>query len=266
MKKNILLLGYGAMGRDVHAQLRDDQGVRIACILEQASRCAEVQQEVGGDCQVVSTLDALSARPDFALECAGHAAAHTHVPALLRRGIDTIMASVGSLAAPGFAALLAQACEEGGAQLILVPGALAGIDALSAARHYGLDEVHYIGRKPPTGWIGTLAEELCDLRRLQAPAVFFDGTARDAALQYPQNANVAAMIGLAGLGLDDTRVQLIADPGVTRNTHTFVARGAVGQREVKVEGNTLAANPKTSALAAMSIVRQVRNQVAALVF
>ena len=263
--KELLLLGFGAMGRDVYAQLQNEPGLRIRHVLEQPGACAALQAELGPACAVIASLDALSARPDLALECAGHAAVLAHVPRLLRDGVDTILASVGSLASAGVPEQLAGACAQGGSQLFLVPGALAGIDALAAARHYGLERVRYTGSKPPLGWAGTLAEELCDLRALRAPCTFFEGSARDAARQFPKNANVAAMVGIAGIGMDRTQVALIADPGVSRNTHMFSAEGVFGRMEVRIEAHALAANPKTSALAAMSIVRQVRNQVAPIV-
>jgi aspartate dehydrogenase len=73
------------------------------------------------------------------------------------------------------------------------------------------------------------------------------------------------MVALAGIGMERTRVSLIADPGVTRNTHTVHATGEFGELELKVAGNVLPANPKTSALAAFSIIRAINNRVGALV-
>ena len=64
---------------------------------------------------------------------------------------------------------------------------------------------------------------------------------------------------------DVDRVRLIADPAAGGNTHTISARGAFGRMEVMVEAAAFAANPKTSALAGMSIVRAVRNRLNAIV-
>jgi aspartate dehydrogenase len=259
--KNILLIGCGAMGRSVLHQLHGDQRVRVRDVMTIASQREELQRELGDAFRVVCSLDELQELPDFALECAGHEALKTSVPALLRLGVDTIVASVGALAERGLPELLERAATEGNSQLTLVPGAVAGIDALAAARLHGITSVKYTGRKPPLGWIGTPAEEKHDLSKLTEAAVIFEGSARAAASLYPKNANVAAMIALAGIGMDNTQVRLIADPRVTRNTHTLNAAGAFGDLEMTVANIPLADNPKTSALAALSIVRAVRNRV-----
>ncbi len=259
------LIGYGAMGGCVHRALASTPGLRLTHVVVPPAHVAETQAKLGSQVAVVSDVDQIDPLPDFALECAGHAAVQAAVPKLLRRGVDVIIASVGALSRPGLIESLEEAARQGAAQLTLVPGAVAGIDALAAARAQGLDSVEYTGRKAPIGWLGTPAEERLALRTLSEPAVFFEGTAREAAALYPKNANVAAMVGLAGLGLDQTRVTLVADPGVTRNTHRIVARGAFGELDIRTAGKTLPDNPKTSMLAALSIVRAVLNRVTPVV-
>ncbi|MEO8976464.1 MAG: aspartate dehydrogenase [Casimicrobiaceae bacterium] len=263
--KNLLLIGYGAMGQTVHRELAANPHARVQFVIETGERVAQLQRELGAGVSVVASIAELSGIPDLALECAGHAAVSGFVPDLLLRGIDTIVASVGALAEQGLPERLEAAAAEGGAQLVLVPGAIAGIDALGAASIRPMESVAYTGRKAPLGWAGTPAESVTDLSRLQTAMVIFEGNARDAARLYPKNANVAAMVALAGIGMQRTRVTLIADPAVTRNTHTVHAVGEFGELEIKVAGNVLASNPKTSALAAFSIVRAIHNRVSPLV-
>lgn len=264
--KRVLLIGCGAMGRSVMSALLADSRLSFAYILEAPDRCGDLQAELGSTVRVVASLDELDSRPDFALECAGHSAITHAVLPLLRQGVDVIVASVGALAEPGLPEQLAEAAAAGSAQLTLVPGAIAAIDALSAASQLRLDRVLYTGRKPAMAWTGTPAEAQVDLRTLKKAHTIFTGNARDAARLYPKNANVAAMIALAGVGFERTEVTLIADPAITRNTHTMQARGEFGELEVKVSAAPLPDNPKTSALAALSVQRAVRQKLSAVVF
>jgi aspartate dehydrogenase len=256
--RDVTLIGYGAIGRSVFARLRGHAGVRVAHVVVSLRSLAAVREAVGSD---VAVLDAVPADATLVLECAGHGALATHVLHALERGIECAVLSVGALAEAGLAEQLADAARKGGTQLHLLPGAIGGIDAIAAARLAGLDEVTYTGRKPPQGWRGSPAEVQVDLDQLREPTVILQASAREAARLYPKNANVAATVALAGLGMDATTVRLIADPTVQENIHEITLRGAFGEMHLTMRGKPLADNPRTSALTVLSALRFLNNRV-----
>jgi aspartate dehydrogenase len=261
----IALVGCGAIGTSVLELLRGDAALKVVAVVVPAEAIAAAQQavrEAAPDAHVGSAVPADGI--DLVVETAGHAAIEQHVLPALARGTPCVVASVGALSAAGFVEKLEAAAVAGRTQVQLIPGAIGAIDALAAARIGGLDSVRYTGRKPPQAWKGTPAEQGRDLDALSKETVIFEGSAREAALLYPKNANVAATVSLAGLGLDKTLVRLIADPATAENVHTVEAEGAFGSFELTMRNKPLAANPKTSALTVYSAVRALRNRVAAL--
>lgn len=261
--RTLALVGCGAIGSAVLEQLRDDPAVRVVQVVVPIGHLAQARETCGRLAPQARVLEALDLadglRPDLVVECAGHAAVAAHVLPALEAGIPVVMVSIGALHDAQVLVALEAAAARGGTQVSLVSGAIGGIDALAAARLGGLDSVRYEGRKPALSWTGTPAEQRHDLAALREPTVIFEGSAREAALHYPKNANVAATVSLAGLGLDRTQATLIADPGIERNVHRVVAEGAFGRLDLTLEGRPLAANPKTSALTVYSVLRAIRN-------
>jgi aspartate dehydrogenase len=255
--KKIMLIGYGAMAREVVSRLPND--VRVGWIVVPAEFCGKIAREWSGqDVVVLPDIESVTGTPDLVLECAGHAALAQHGAAALERGWPLAVVSVGALSDQPLYERLQRAASAGNASLKILSGAVAGMDGLAAAREAGLDEVVYVSRKSPQSWRGSPAETLIDLDSVTEPTVFFEGSAGEAARLFPANANVAATIAIKGIGMDATRVQLMVDPHTKRNTHRIHARGAFGEMSIELAGHPLVSNPKTSILAALSAVHVCR--------
>ena len=113
----------------------------------------------------------------------------------------------------------------------MVSGAIGGLDALTAGSVGTLTQVTYRGRKPPRGWRGSPAEAKLDLDMLAEPAVHFSGSARNAALEYPKNANVAEILR-TDLPDDPVLVDDVANGSLHRGVHggSRTIAGAFGAR------------------------------------
>lgn len=260
----VAIIGQGAIAAYVVEAIAKDASIEFVALICRPEGLERARQFAGENVAVVTEIDQLSPKPDLIVDCAGHGGLIQHGAAALSAGIDVVTISTGALADADIALQLEDAARSGGASLKLLSGAIGGVDVLKAAHAGKLDHVTYIGRKPPGGWKGSAAEDVCDLDGLSAPFTHFSGTAREAALKYPKNANVAATIALAGFGLDQTGVELIADPGAAGNIHEVHASGEFGEMQIRISGKALASNPRSSALAAMSVVAELRERVKAV--
>lgn len=257
----IALIGYGTIAGYVYEKLSANPDVDIVAVICRDGREDAVRKAFGDAVMAVSNSSRLPADVRLVVDCAGHEGLRMHGPAVLNAGIDLLTVSNGALADAKRLLDLEVAAKAGGASLTLSAGAVGAMDALSAAAAGGLSKVTYTGIKPCKGWQGTAAEEILNLNEIAEPSEHFRGNARDAALRYPKNANVAATIALAGIGMDDTEVVLIADPIGSKNIHQIDAEGAFGKFTFTVEGNPLPSNPKSSALTAMAVVNAVLQNI-----
>lgn len=262
----VALIGWGAIARRFAALAlaRNPGRMEIAAVGLRDQREREEGDLPAGAGALCDPQALAGAAPDLVIEAAGREAVAEWGEAALTHAPAFAVASTSAFCDEALLARLLACAERNGAQLLIPQGALGGVDALAAAAALDLDSVTHAIVKPPAAWRGTPAQELVDLDALIEPTIFFAGTAREAARRYPQNANVAVITALAGIGLDRTRVELVADPRARRNGHRIRAEGAFGALDVRIENTPLASNPKSSEMTALGLVRLAENRIRAL--
>jgi aspartate dehydrogenase len=194
---------------------------------------------------------------DFLIECAQPSAVGSVVEAAIRHQRDCLIMSVGGLMDRPE---LIQRARDHGVEVRVPSGAICGLDGIRAAIEAGLHHVTLTTRKPPKGLAGApyLVEHGINVEELSEASVVFEGTAREACKAFPHNVNVAAALSLAGIGPEETRVRVVADPHVTANSHEIVVEGAFGRLRTMTENLPSPRNPKSSYLASLSAVAELR--------
>lgn len=255
----LALIGWGAIARTA-AKMLVDTPVEIVAVAVRDTAAPRAglppSASVIGD-----PADLAATQPDVVAEAAGRASVAPWGQAALEAGADFVVSSVSAFADATVLESLRATAVENGAHVHIQPGALGGIDALAGARLMGIDQVEHRITKPPGAWLGTEAEVLCALDELTNPEVFFTANAAETASRFPKNANVAMTTALAGLGPTATTITLVADPAATTNRHEIAAYGAFGRLNVSIANSPLPDNPKTSAMAALNLVRSIQNRV-----
>lgn len=205
----------------------------------------------------------LAALADVVVDCAPKAAfLEIAEPALAAGRLLVTVSGAGILANPQ---IIDQA-RDGAGRIILATGALLGLDAVRAAAEGEIHSVRMVTRKPPYSLKGApyLDEHNIDIDNLSEPLKVFEGSAREGAAGFPANVNVAAALGLAGIGVDDTRLEIWADPALDRNTHTIHVEADSARFSLSIENVPSDENPGTGRITALSVVAALRGLVSPL--
>ncbi|MFY9314098.1 MAG: aspartate dehydrogenase [Burkholderiales bacterium] len=257
------LIGGGVIARLVLEHLRDGAlgEVQVVAIAGRSEASKGKALAVAFGAPFVVGLEALAAaRPDAVVEAASHDAVREYAEPLLARGISFVALSGGALCDDALRDRLERAAAQHGALLYVPSGGIGGLDALKAVCLAGADEVSIAVTKPPAAWKGIpYVEKLgVDLDCLTGPRVLFEGSAREGVPHFPANVNIAAVLSMAGIGFDRTRLKVVADPALKFNTHFIVIRGKTGRVDIKFESVAMPENPKTSMLACFSVLAAIR--------
>ena len=185
---------------------------------------------------------------DVVFEAASQQAVSQYAAMVLAAGKDIIIMSIGSLFNDTLRKKLEDTARKNHRKIYLPSGAVCGIDGVLAASIEKLDSVTLVTTKPPAS-LGKSVEER---------TVIFKGNARDAVKQFPKNINVAACLSLAGVGFDETKVEIVADPVETRISHKILAHGRFGRLRAEVENMPNPNNPQSSYMASLSAIATLR--------
>jgi len=211
----------------------------------------------------IVSLDELAELADVVAECSPAEVFSQCADAAIARGRIFITVSAGALLER--ADLISHA-EKTGAQIIVPTGALVGLDAVRAAAEGQITSVIHCVRKPGTSLKGApfVEQNNINLDNLTAALCIFKGSAREAAKGFPANVNVSAALGMAGIGADETNVEIWADPAIDRNIHEVFVEADSARFSMKIE-NVPSKNAATGKITALSVIAALRRLTAPLV-
>jgi aspartate dehydrogenase len=261
--KTVAIAGLGAIGLQLARAL--DAGVDglqlVAAAARDQARAMAALEGFRKPPRLVP-LAAL-AEADIVVEAAPAAVFETIASSAIEAGRIFVPASVGALLPRMH---LVDRARETGARIVVPTGALLGLDAVRAAAEGRVDSVTIESRKPPKGLQGApyLVQHGIDVGGIDVPQRVFEGNAFDAAAGFPANVNVAAALALAGIGPQRTRVEIWADPTITRNIHTIRVEAEAARFTMTIENVPSPTNPRTGLITALSMLACLRGLVATL--
>lgn len=268
MKKcRLAILGSGALGsiiaRAVVDELNEDYqllGV-LSKTMENAKRLAEEVK-----CKAYTNLKELLAdQPDYVIEAANPTVTKEIGLNILEKGINLIVLSAGAFADRTFYEAAKQTARKHHCRIHIASGAVGGFDVLRSTLCMEEAKVSIITEKSPH----SLAEApFLEGQKLSDYVVeeVFSGTAEEAIRHFPQNINVAVATALATTGVENTHVVIRSVPDMTSNFHRIELSGPTVKINIEIDSAPSPDNPKSSSLAAWSVVALLKNLVSPITF
>ena len=269
MIRNVGLIGCGTIGSEL-ALVIDSGKIKKAALVSLYDEVEKVVVELKSKLQNknIETFSNFShfisspafANADIIIEAASQDAVKKFAKTMIQSGKDLIVMSVGALAEPDLLEELLDVASKKEVHIYVPSGAVAGIDAIRSVKHL-LNSVTITTTKNPKALAGAPFFEKTRIKpeTITQKKLIYEGTAKDAVKKFPANVNVAAVISLAGVGMDATKVKIIADPAASLNQHEITATGKFGEINIVVRNTPSPSNPKTSYLAVLSAIECIRS-------
>ncbi len=257
------ILGCGFIGNTLANAIEGMEEIEELYLYDRKISCTEGLAAKINKAKSVSDVDELISKVDLVIEAGSQSAVKEFAQQVLEQGKDLMIMSVGALVDNELWNSLQNQAKKHKCQIYLPSGAICGIDGLKSASIAGIDEITVETTKPPKGLenVRYITIQGIDLTKLKEPLTVFDGSALEAVKHFPKNINIAACVSLAGIGFENTRVKIIADPAITRNQHRLICHGRFGEFTCLIKNMPSMTNPKTSYLAALSAIATLKKIV-----
>ena len=269
MIKSVALIGCGNIGKEI-AFAVDSGRIKNASVVALFDKVKNAADELSSKLHnnnphTFSDFTEFISSPSFkdtdvVVEAASQDAVNNFCKKIVENGKSLIIMSVGALADQILLSELLDKASHNRSHIYVPTGAIAGIDAIRSVKHL-IDSVTLSTTKNPKALSDApfFNTARFDPFKLNQKTLIYEGSAADAVKKFPANVNVAAVIGLAGIGIENTKVKIIVDPNTDRNQHEITVNGKFGEMTISVRNIPSPANPKTSFLAVLSAIECLRS-------
>lgn len=260
------LAGFGNVGQDLARRLTAGTipQAKLTAISAKDLEKAAVNAKAFDPAPAIVPVAELPDHADAIVECATGDAFPEIARAALGAGKVLLPVSVGALAAHPEILRLAEASA---GTIQVVSGALPGLDAIRAAAEGGITRAKLTSQIRP--------ESLADERYVQErgfdfatppaePVKVFEGSAMEAALAFPRHFNVAVSLSLAGIGLEETEIEVWANGQVPGTVHEVEIEGEDARFTMISRNLPSETNRRTSRVVAPSVMAALRSLVSAV--
>jgi aspartate dehydrogenase len=269
MKKNISIIGCGAIGSELALSVDRTmiENITISSILDIKLENAEVLKSklMNNNPLVFNNFSDLIKSENFkdvnlVIEAASQNALTNYLNEIILLKKDVLVMSVGAFANAEFFSQVIKNVEKNDINLYLPSGAIAGIDAIKSVKS-SISYVTLTTTKNPNSLKDSpfFKKNNITINSIKKRTLIFEGSAIEAVENFPANVNVAALLGLTGIGLEKTKVNVIADPSIRINKHEIKVIGKFGELIVRIKNIPSSTNPKTSYLAILSVIESLRS-------
>jgi aspartate dehydrogenase len=264
----VAIIGCGAIGREIALSIdaKKIPNCELSMLfdidsLKLASLHKDLQTKPSS---IFDDFNELVASNDYhnvnlVIEAASVKAAQTYMATILKQGKDIMIMSIGAFSDPAFYKTIIQLMSDNDNNVFLPSGAIGGADIIRSVKNY-IDEVTIVTTKSNKSLKGApyFYNKDIDIDIIKEKKVIFDGNAIDAIKEFPSNVNISALVSLAGIGFEKTRVKIVVDPKIINNQHEIQVKWKFGSFQIKVDNMPSPDNPKTSYLAILSAIECLR--------
>ncbi len=259
------IAGTGAIGLAVARTLSEGgiPGCDLAGIsVRNAERAAAVARELSLPLHNM-TFDELADACDLVVEALPPARFDSLARPVLENGKVLVVLSASQLL--GREDLIDLASSAGG-RIFVPSGAMLGLDAIKAVNQGTITSITIETRKPVAGLVNApyIQKTGLDLSTLSEATCILAGSVTEVARAFPANVNVAAALSLAGIGPDRTRMEVWADPALSRNLHTVRVASDSSDFTMQIQNRPSAENAATGRITPQSVIALLKDLNAVL--